>query len=165
MLQPEDFFDLTDVTHRDLFADVDYVWDVLKRLKDYIIDIIEPGIHGIVMEGAYLIGDQIQIGKGSVVEAGAYITGPTIIGENTTVRNGAYIRGNVLVGDNCVIGHTSELKGAVLLNHCDAPHFNYVGDSILGSHVNLGAGTKLSNVRIVKGNVKVKVNNTVYECS
>ena len=163
MLRPEDFFDLTDFAHRDVFIDLKYVWDALKRLKDYIVDVIEPQIHGTIMDGAYLIGDQIQIGKDSVVEAGAYITGPTIIGEKTIVRNGAYIRGNVLVGDDCVIGHTSELKGAIMLNHCGAPHFNYVGDSILGNHVNLGAGTKLSNVRIVKASVKVKVNGTLYD--
>jgi NDP-sugar pyrophosphorylase family protein len=115
------------------------------------------------MDGAYVIGDQIQLGKGSVVEPGAYITGPTIIGENTVVRSGAYVRGNVVVGDHCVVGHTSELKGAIMLNYSGAPHFNYVGDSILGNRVNLGAGTKLSNLKIIKGNVKVKVGDAVYD--
>lgn len=163
MLQPIDFFDVTDFAHRDLFVGLEYVWEALQRLKSYVANAIHPGIHGTVMEGAYLIGDQIQLGKGSVIEPGAYVTGPTIIGENTVVRNGAYIRGDVLVGDHCVVGHTSELKGAILLNHSGAPHFNYVGDSILGNRVNLGAGTKLSNLKMIKGNVKVRVGETVYD--
>lgn len=163
MLKPENFFDLHDFSHREIFEDLEYVWDALKRLADYIQDVITPSIEGSVMNGAYLIGDQIQIGPGSIVEPGAYISGPTIIGENTVVRNGAYIRGNVLIGDECVVGHTSELKGAILLNQSGAPHFNYVGDSILGNHVNLGAGTKLSNLKILKGSVKVKIGDTVYD--
>jgi NDP-sugar pyrophosphorylase family protein len=164
MLKAEDFFDLSDYfAHAELFAETEYVWDALKRLPDYIEHVLQPGIQGEIMEGAYLIGDQIQIGVGSVVEPGAYIVGPTIIGENTIVRNGAYIRGNVIIGDHCMVGHTSELKGVVLLNHSAAPHFNYVGDSILGNHVNLGAGTKLSNLKILPGNVRVKVGDDEYD--
>ena len=163
MLKPEDFFDLTDFEHGDLFSGLEYVWDALKRLPDYIAANLQPGIHGTVMAGAFLADEHIYIGKGSVVEPGAYIAGPTIIGENTVVRQGAYIRGNVLAGNNCVIGHTSELKAAVLLNHSGAPHFNYVGDSILGKKVNLGAGTKLSNLKMIKGNVSVKIGDIVYD--
>jgi len=163
MLKPEDFFDLSDYTHHDLFLDVEYVWDVLKRLREYIESVIKSEIQGQVLDGAYLIGENIQIGKNSIVEPGAYITGPTIIGENTVVRNGAYIRGNVIVGDHCVVGHTSELKGVILLNHSAAPHFNYVGDSILGNHVNLGAGSKLSNLKITKDPICVKIDNKVYD--
>ncbi len=163
MLRPEDFFDLSEYTHRELFLNIKYVWDALKRLHEYIECIIKPEIQGTVLDGAYLIGENIQIGKGSVVEPGAYITGPTIIGEHTVVRNGAYIRGNVLVGDHCVVGHTSELKGAILLNYSGAPHFNYVGDSILGNYVNLGAGTKLSNLKLAKDTVHVKIDDTIYD--
>ncbi len=163
MLRPEDFFELDNFAHRDLFADCEYVWEALQRLKTYIADVIRPGIHGTVMDGAYLIGDQIQLGKGAIVEPGAYVTGPTIIGENSVIRHGAYVRGNVVVGDDCVVGHTSELKGAILLNGSGAPHFNYVGDSILGNRVNLGAGTKLSNLKIIAGNVKVRIGDTEYD--
>ncbi len=163
ILRPENFFDLGNFAHRELFADCDYAWEALQRLKTYIADIIRPGIHGTVMDGAYLIGDQIQLGKGAIVEPGAYVTGPTIIGENSVIRHGAYIRGNVVVGDHCVVGHTSELKGAILLNGSGAPHFNYVGDSILGNRVNLGAGTKLSNLKIIAGTVTVRVGDTVYD--
>lgn len=162
MLKPEDFFDLSDYAHRDLFADLEYVWEVLQRLPDYVTGIIKPEIQGTILDGAYIIGDQIQIGEGSVVEPGAYITGPAIIGKHTVIRNGAYIRGNVLVGDHCVIGHTTEVKGAVLLDYSGAPHFNYVGDSILGNHVNLGAGTKLSNLKITPGIVRIKIDDIIY---
>ncbi len=163
MLKPEDFFELHDFAHRDIFVDLEYVWDTLKRLSEYIESAIKPGIYGTVQEGAYLSGDNIQIGKGSVVESGAYIAGPTIIGENTRIRHGAYIRGNVLVGDHCVVGHASELKASILLDYGDAPHFNYVGDSILGNHTNLGAGTRLSNIKIIKGTVTVKIDGKVYD--
>jgi len=163
MLKSEDFFDLSDSIYRDLFLDVEYVWDALKRLREYIESAIKPDIQGEILNGAYLIGKNIQIGKNSVIESGACITEPTIIGENTVVRNGAYIRGNVIVGDHCVVGHSSELKGAILLNHSGAPHFNYVGDSILGNHANLGAGTKISNLRIGEGPVKIKVNDQIYD--
>lgn len=163
MLRPEDFFDLADFAHADLFDGCEYAWEALQRLSDYIAAALSPGIQGTVQDGAYLIGDAIQIGEGTVIEPGAYITGPTIIGKHAVIRNGAYVRGNVIVGDHCVVGHTSELKGAVLLNGSGAPHFNYVGDSILGNRVNLGAGTKLSNLKIIAGNVKVRAGGTVYD--
>ncbi|MBD3307371.1 glucose-1-phosphate thymidylyltransferase [candidate division KSB3 bacterium] len=154
---------MTNFAHRELFADLDGVWEVLKRLPAYIEQILHPQILGTVAEGASLVGDQIQIGNGSVIEPGAYIAGPTIIGEHTIVRHGAYIRGNVIVGDHCVVGHASELKGSILFDHSGAPHFNYVGDSILGNHVNLGAGTKLSNLKMLKGSVHVKMGQRVYD--
>lgn len=163
MLKPDRFFELKEFVHRDIFLDLEYVWDALKHLPDYLASHINHDIQGTVSDGAYVIGDRIQIGRGSVIEPGAYITGPTIIGENTVVRHGAYIRGNVIVGNHCVVGHASELKGAILLDHSGAPHFNYVGDSILGNGVNLGAGTKLSNLKITRGTVTVKIAENIYD--
>lgn len=110
----------------------------------------------VVRAGAVLASDQIELGRGTVVEPGAMIKGPTIIGDRTEVRQGAYIRGKVLVGDGCVVGHVTEMKATVMLGGSQAGHFAYLGDSILGK-VNLGAGTKLANLRIFAGNVKVKV--------
>ena len=163
MLKAEDFFDLSGFAHQDLFHDTEYVWDALKKLPEYLDVHLSPGIKGSVMGGAWIMGDDIRIGAGTVVEPGAYIAGPTIIGESCTIRSGAYIRGNVVIGDHCIVGHTSELKGAIMLNESQASHFNYVGDSILGKRVNLGAGTKLSNLKIIKGNVKVKVGGELYD--
>ncbi len=101
--------------------------------------------------------NDIYIGKGSIVEAGAMVCGPAIIGENVEIRHGAFVRGNVVIGNGSVIGHSSEVVRSVFLPGAKAPHFNYVGDSILGTHVNLGAGTKLSNLKNDGTNVKTRI--------
>jgi UDP-N-acetylglucosamine diphosphorylase / glucose-1-phosphate thymidylyltransferase / UDP-N-acetylgalactosamine diphosphorylase / glucosamine-1-phosphate N-acetyltransferase / galactosamine-1-phosphate N-acetyltransferase len=106
--------------------------------------------------GCVLWDDQIRLGPGSVVEPGALIQGPTIIGAHTEVRQGAYVRGNCIIGDRCVVGHTTEIKGSVMLNEAKAGHFAYIGDSILGNATNLGAGTKLANLKIKPGAVRVR---------
>jgi bifunctional N-acetylglucosamine-1-phosphate-uridyltransferase/glucosamine-1-phosphate-acetyltransferase GlmU-like protein len=107
----------------------------------------------IIMPGAYLFDDKIIIGAGSVVEPGALIKGPTIIGANTEIRQGAYMRGNCLVGSGCVVGHTTEIKSSIMLDGAKAGHFAYIGDSILGKDVNLGAGTKLANLKMIPGKI------------
>ncbi len=109
----------------------------------------------IIYAGAFLIGDDISIGNGTVIEPTALIKGPTVIGDNTEVRHGAYVRGDVLVGHDCVVGHTTEMKSSVMLGGSKAGHFAYIGDSILGK-VNLGAGTKLANLKVIDSQVIVK---------
>lgn len=89
---------------------------------------------------------QLALGKGSSIEPGVVIKPPLIVGRHTELRQGAYLRGGVIVGDHCTIGHATEVKTAVFLNHSEAGHFAYVGDSILGSYVNLGAGSRLANL-------------------
>lgn len=116
----------------------------------------------VIYTGVSLMDDEIQIGKGTVIEPGALIKGPTIIGNNTEVRQGAYIRGNVLVGSRCVVGHTTEMKSAVMLGESKAGHFAYIGDSILGK-VNLGAGTKCANLKIIASEVTVKGEGKSYQ--
>jgi carbonic anhydrase/acetyltransferase-like protein (isoleucine patch superfamily) len=102
-----------------------------------------------IQPGVYLMpGATISLGEGCFLQTGAYLEGPTSLGRCCEVRQGAFVRGNLLAGNNCIIGHTSELKGVVMHDHAKAPHFAYVGDSILGAHVNLGAGTKVSNLKI-----------------
>jgi len=139
----------------DGYSDIIYVWDILKRISEgYIKNNVKPKISGKVAKGAF-IGTDVYIGEDTVVEHGAYIEGPTIIGKNCTVRHGAYIRGHVILGDNSIAGHASEVIRSIFLPGAKAPHFNYVGDSILGYGVNLGAGTILSNLKNVKGNVVI----------
>jgi len=92
-----------------------------------------------------------------VVEPGALIKGPAIIGKNCQIRHNAYIRENVIIGDDCVVGNASELKNALLFNGVQVPHYNYVGDSILGHKAHLGAGAKISNVKLFPGNIEVEV--------
>lgn len=110
----------------------------------------------LLMAGTVLLGSRIRIGRGVLVEPGVMIKEPAMIGDWTEVRQGAYLRGYCLVGQRCVVGHTTEMKHSIFLNDAKAGHFAYVGDSILGSGVNLGAGTKLANFRFIPGEVRVK---------
>jgi bifunctional N-acetylglucosamine-1-phosphate-uridyltransferase/glucosamine-1-phosphate-acetyltransferase GlmU-like protein len=109
----------------------------------------------VIMAGAIFRGSQIRIGKGVLIEPGAYVKSPTIIGDRTEVRHGAYIRGSCLIGTNCVVGHVTEVKHSIFLDGAKAGHFAYLGDSILGNQVNLGAGTKLANLRFIKGEIAI----------
>ncbi len=152
MLHPATFFDLTGLPFAGLFADIDYVWQAISRIKAYLQSAIGGRGHvieGTVMPGAHLLDGDIVIGPGTIVEPGAVIAGPTWIGANCQIRAGAYVRGQSLIGDGCTVGNSSEIKNSVLLPGAHAPHFNYVGDSLLGRAVNLGAGTKLSNLTVV----------------
>jgi len=109
----------------------------------------------VIMAGAIFKDRKIRIGKGVLIESGAFIKSPTIIGDQTEVRHGAYIRGNCLIGRNCVVGHVTEVKHTIFLDGAKAGHFAYLGDSILGNQVNLGAGTKLANLRFIKGDISI----------
>ena len=107
--------------------------------------------------------DMIFVAEGAVIEPFAYVEGPTWIGPGATIRHGAYVRGNVYVGAGAVVGHTTEAKGSVLLPLAKAAHFAYVGDSILGFDCNLGAGTKLANLRLDHGQIKIRAGNDKME--
>jgi len=110
----------------------------------------------IVLPGAYLFNDRILIGPNAIIEPGALVKGPVVIGNNTEIRQGAYVRGDCIIGNRCVVGHTTEMKGSILLDGAKAGHFAYIGDSILGNEVNLGAGTKLANLKMIPGTVMVR---------
>jgi len=156
MFRPEDLFDLAQTEHAALFDGCEYAWDALKKLKDYIGSRLRPELRNRCQGVAY-IGERVFIGEGTVVEDGVMIKGPAIIGRNCEIRHNAYIREHVIVGDGCVVGNSCELKHAVLFNGCQVPHFSYVGDSIFGYKAHLGAGVKISNVKLVPGNVTVEV--------
>jgi acetyltransferase-like isoleucine patch superfamily enzyme len=117
----------------------------------------------VILPGAFLSSDKIIIGPGTIVEPGAFIKGPAVIGSDSEIRQGAYIRGDCLVGNRCVIGHTTEMKGSILLDGAKAPHFAYVGDSILGKDVNLGAGTKLANLKVIPGSIIITADKKRYD--
>ncbi|MDO9534828.1 MAG: glucose-1-phosphate thymidylyltransferase [Bacillota bacterium] len=116
----------------------------------------------IIYAGSNLMDDGISIGKNTVVESGALIKGPTIICDHTEIRQGAYIRGEALIGNDCVVGHTTEIKSSVMLGGSKAGHFAYIGDSILGK-VNLGAGTKIANLKITGSQIVLDVKGIKYE--
>jgi len=149
LFSPSYYFDLEQFEHAKLFSNTDKVWEVLKLLEQYLLTLPLGTIEIEVPKGVYLEKkDQIFIAKGTVLEPGCYIKGPCWIGENSVVRHGAYIRGLCLTGKRCVIGHDTEIKNTILLDHAQAPHFAYLGDSILGNRVNLGAGTKCANLKL-----------------
>lgn len=145
----ESFFDLNEFPYSQVFAGCTYAWEALGKI-DAFLEKAELGqIHCPIPEGVHLVNPElIRIGKNTVVEPGAYIQGPCIIGEDCEIRHGAYIRGSVIVGNGCILGHATEIKYSILLNEVCAGHFNYIGDSILGNRVNLGAGVKLANLRL-----------------
>ena len=109
----------------------------------------------VIMAGAVLMGEGIRIGEGVLVEPGALIKGPALIGDLSEIRQAAYLRGDCVIGRRCVVGHATEVKHSVFLDDAKAGHFAYLGDSILGCDVNLGAGTKCANLRFLPGNVMV----------
>lgn len=158
-LKPDTFFSLENFAHKAIFASLNDVWEALSKIKSYLaaqkLGIIETEIP----PGAHLIDEHlISIGKGSIVEPGAYIKGPCLIGENCVIRHGAYLRGNILAGNRCVLGHDSEFKNAILLDDAHAAHFAYVGDTILGNRVNLGAGTVCANLKLNRGQISLHFN-------
>jgi len=144
---PEDFFDLSQFGHRDIFSDCTEVWEVLRKISAYARQNLRPDMMGTVEKGGF-VAPNVFVGSGTVVESFAYVRGPAIIGRDCQIRSGSYIRGDVLIGDGCVVGNSTELKNTILLNGAAAPHYNYCGDSVLGNNVNLGAGTKLSNFKV-----------------
>jgi NDP-sugar pyrophosphorylase family protein len=162
MFKPANLFDLNQTAHAALFESVEFSWEVLKRIKDYVEATVRPANLGKI-EGRAFLGDKVFIGEGTVIEDGAMIKGPAIIGRNCRIRHNAYFRENVIIGDGCVVGNSSELKNAILFNGCQTPHFNYVGDSILGHKVHLGAGVVLSNFRSLPGNVTVQVDGQAFD--
>lgn len=152
---------------RNLFDRVDYPWEVLPLIKDYILEIIST------LDSDYIkLKDDVYVHKTVKIEEGAYINGPTIICENSVIRHNAYIRGSVIIGKNSVIGNSTEVKNSILFDKVECPHFNYVGDSVLGEHAHLGAGVILSNVRSDKKEVNglrkcgsILGNNTEIGCN
>ena len=157
MLHPSDFFDLSDTAVADLFTECEFVWQAVARIADHVTRMVggTQTISGDVMSGAYLSDQPIFIGEGARIEPGAYIHGPAYIGAGAVVRHSAFVRENVILMPGAILGHASEAKNTLFLPKAAAPHFSYVGDSILGHRVNLGAGTKLSNLGILSEKDKV----------
>ncbi|MGE5549964.1 MAG: hypothetical protein ACM3ZC_05460 [Bacteroidota bacterium] len=156
MLQARDYFDLDGTGLEELFRDLRYVWEALNRLETWLGQAPAASIEGEIMPGAW-VGPDVSIGRGTIVEPGAYVQGPTVIGPDCHIRHGAYIRGQCLIGAGCIVGHATELKKVIMLPGASVPHLAYVGDSILGRRVNLGAGVKTANVKNDHSEVSVVV--------
>lgn len=156
MLRASDLFDLAQTEHAEVFGGCTFAWEALGKIQEYLGARLRPALRNRCVGVAY-IGEDVFIGEGTVVEDGVMIKGPAIIGRNCQIRHNAYFRENVIVGDDCVVGNSCELKNVLMFNRAVAPHFNYVGDSILGHRSHLGAGVKVSNIRVIPGNVMVVV--------
>jgi UDP-N-acetylglucosamine diphosphorylase / glucose-1-phosphate thymidylyltransferase / UDP-N-acetylgalactosamine diphosphorylase / glucosamine-1-phosphate N-acetyltransferase / galactosamine-1-phosphate N-acetyltransferase len=162
MFKPADLFDLKQTEHAAIFDGCEFAWEALQRIKDYIALNLRPSLHN-RCDGVAFIGKNVFIGEGTVVEDGVMIKGPAIIGRNCEIRHNAYIRDNVIIGDGCVIGNSTELKNALLFNNAVAPHFNYIGDSILGHKAHIGAGVVLSNFKSLPGNIKIEMDGKPFD--
>src|SRR5208282_4403130 len=162
MFEPADLFDLNQTGHAAIFADGKFAWDALKKIEGYIAANLKPALHN-KCDGRAYIGEQVFIGEGTILEDGVMIKGPAIIGRNCRIRHNAYLRENVIIGDDCVVGNSTEIKNSLLFNHAVAPHYNYVGDSILGHQAHLGAGVKISNYKLFPGNIEVEVDGQPFD--
>jgi len=160
-LSPEHYLDFDKFEHRAIFERIEYVWDAVKHISGYVQS-ITPGIHGEVSSQA-IVDDNVTIGQGTLVEAGATIRGPSIIGNDCRIYTGAFIRENVIMGDGVLIGRNTEIKNSLLFDAVVVPHFNYVGDSILGWRAHLGAGAKIANVRIDGQPVRIDIDEKSYD--
>jgi NDP-sugar pyrophosphorylase family protein len=147
MFDPAEFLNLEQTAHAKLFENQKYVWDALKQIASYLQFRLKPAVQGELL-GKPFISNQVYIGAGTIVEQGAFLKGPAWIGENCHVRSGCYVRENVIVGDGVIMGNSCEFKNSIIFNDAQVPHFNYVGDSILGYRSHLGAGVILSNVKL-----------------
>lgn len=140
-----------------LFENAEYPWEVLPKIKEYVKKLVSEGLPGF----SYYKED-VLIGEGVKIYPTATIEGPAVIGAGCEVRPGAFIRGCVLTGEGCVIGNSSELKNCVLFDKVQIPHYNYIGDSVLGNRAHTGAGTICSNLKS-DGRPVVVHGDTEYE--
>ena len=148
----KNLYNLDETIAKELLEKFEYPWEVLPEINNFILE-VGPKLDPEVYE---LKGENIWIAKSANVYSSAYIKGPAIIGENAEVRHCAFIRGKAIVGNNAVVGNSTELKNVILFNNVQVPHYNYVGDSILGYKAHMGAGSITSNVKSDKKLVIIK---------
>jgi NDP-sugar pyrophosphorylase family protein len=157
---PAEFIALEHTTHAKLFENQRFIWDALKQIASYLQFRLKPAVLGQLM-GKPFISNTVFIGSGTIVEQGAVIKGPAWIGERCHIRSGCYVRENVIVGDGVVMGNSCEFKNCIVCDEAQVPHFNYVGDSILGFRAHLGAGVILSNVKLDHREISVAIDDGI----
>ena len=157
-LKVSNLLDLSQTEFPSIFDNVEYPWEILSKIGEFILKIAPT------LPPQYkMIGRNIWIGEDTVIADSAHIEGPAIIGHNCEIRHNAFIRGNAIIGDDCVIGNATEIKNSFLFNKVQAPHFNYVGDSVMGYRSHIGAGVILSNVKSIPGTVTVRTPAAIIE--
>lgn len=148
----QELYDLNETLAKPLLESLTYPWEALPKIGDFIKELGKT----LPKDKYDEVEENVWIAKSAKIYPNNYIAGPCIIGENTEVRPGAFVRGNALVGNDCVVGNSTELKNVILFNHVQVPHYNYVGDSVLGFYSHMGAGSITSNVKADKTLVHVK---------
>ena len=148
----KNLYKLEETIAKPLLETLEYPWEALPKISEYIIQLgnqLNPEIYE-------KKGENIWIAKTAKIMPNVYIKGPTIIGENAEIRHCAFIRGSAIIGNNAVVGNSTELKNVILFNNVQVPHYNYVGDSILGYKAHMGAGSITSNIKSDKTLVTIK---------
>ncbi len=142
LVKTKELFECRTPLVEELFEKAEYPWEMLPEIKGHIQKLMIAGLPGYteIQDGVF-VGENVKISPTATIEA------PAIIGAGTEIRPGAYLRGNVICGEDCVIGNSSELKNCILLEHVQVPHYNYVGDSVLGNKAHMGAGSICSNLK------------------
>lgn len=141
-IRTADLYDSVNEIIRPLFEESVYPWEILPKIGGFLKKLLQDGV-----KGYHLYAEGVLVGEGVSISPTATVIGPAIIGCGTEIRPGAYLRGNVFVGERCVVGNSSELKNCVLLDRAQVPHYNYVGDSVLGVGAHMGAGSICSNLK------------------
>lgn len=150
MIKNSDLFADIPTLFSPLYDDIEYPWELLPRIKDFILRLLSEGA-----EGYSLLFDGVLVGRDVKIAPAAVIEGTAVIGHGTVLRPGAYLRGGVLIGEGCVIGNSTELKNCLIMNRAQVPHYNYVGDSVLGRGAHMGAGAVCSNLKSDGKNVVI----------
>lgn len=158
-MKTKELYDLEHTLARPLLEKYEYPWEALSEIKSFIIELGKT----LDKDRFDEISENVWVAKSATVFPSAYIAPPCIIGENTEVRHCAFIRGSVLVGDNCVVGNSTEVKNAIIFDNVDIPHYNYVGDSVLGFKSHLGAGAVTSNIKSDRTPVTIKTDDSRVE--
>ncbi len=152
LLKTTEILDLSKTLAKDYFKDCEYPWQILPKINDMVVEIGKS----LDMSQYIEVEKNVWVSNSAKIYPNTFIAPPCIIGHNTEVRPGAFIRGSVLVGENCVVGNSTELKNVVLFDNVQVPHYNYVGDSVLGYKAHMGAGAITSNVKQDKSLVSIK---------
>ncbi len=158
-LKNKNLYNMDETIAKDIFKDVEFPWEILPLIKDFIIPLGES----LPKEEYEEKEEHIWIAKSAKIYPTATILAPCVIGKNTEVRPGAFIRGNAIIGEGCVVGNSTELKNVILFNNVQVPHYNYVGDSILGYKSHMGAGSITSNVKSDKTNVTIRYEGDIIK--
>jgi len=162
MFKASELFDLSQTRQASIFDGCRHAWEALPKIEAFIAAHLKPALLN-YCEGTAFVGERVFIGDGTLLEDGVMIKGPAIIGRNCKIRHNAYIRENVIIGDDCTVGNATEIKNSLLFNGACAPHFNYVGDSILGFKAHLGAGVKISNFTLFGNTISVEINGEPFD--